>query len=543
VDRALWLLLGLRLRGWLRRLRRGLGSVRGILLCLFGLFLVASWLLPVALVAPHQPEHLQQTRRLGPLLLIAFCVLNVLFSPGERAITFTPAEVNLLFAAPLTRRQLLVYKIAGALGGALFSALFLTLLLRQHTASYLAGFVGLSLTLLFWQLFSMALSLVASVVGARAFNRRRKIVLAGLAAVLAVAVVQAGAEARQEGWLEFLASLEETPAVRVLLAPVGWLVQANTAERVWPDLVQWAGLGLGLDLALLGLVLLLDAHYLEASAAASEKLYARLQRVRRGGPAAAAAPSGKVRLSFPGLPSWGGVGPLLWRQLSTALRSLWSLVFVLALFALILAPVLLDTGRHAPQGAALPVAAILIVGMSPFVPPFLPFDFRGDVDRMDVLKTLPVPAWRLVLGQLLAPVLLVTAVQLVLLAGAQAVVGSLDPLLAATAAYLLPFNLLLFGVENLFFLWFPTRLTGAMAPGDFQMFGRQMLLWMAKMLVLGLVLGPAFLAGLVAYFLAGQSLVAAGLVGWLLVLAGAAGLLPFLVLAFKQFDVARDVPA
>jgi hypothetical protein len=543
VDRALWLLLGLRLRGWLRRLRRGLGSVRGILLCLFGLLVVVGWLLPTVLAGPKEPPHLEETRRLGPLVLIAFCVLNVLFSPGERSITFTPAEVNLLFPAPFGRRQLLLYKIVGTFGSALVSALFLAVLMRRQTASYLAAFVGLSLTLLFWQLFSMALALLASVVGARAFDRRRKLVLIGLTALAAVAALQAGAQAREQGWLQFLLELAETPVVQVVLAPVGWLIQASTAERVWPDLVQWAGLSLALDLGLLVLVLALDAHYLEASAAASEKLYARIQRMRRGGTGLSAPSLGKPRLGLPSLPYWGGVGPILWRQLTTALRSVWSLVMVLVFFGMVTVPMLLEMGMGAPAGAPVWVAVAAMLGMSLFVPPLLPFDFRGDVDRMDVLKTLPVPGWRLALGQLLTPMLVVTLVQIVVLAVVLALTRQFEPAVVGIAALLLPINLVVFGIENLFFLWFPVRLAAAMAPGDFQMLGRLMLLWMAKLFVLLLLLLVAGLPGALVYLATGGSWVAATFVGAVVVLAGGISFLPLLVLAFNQFDVARDVPA
>jgi len=68
----------------------------------------------------------------------------------------------------------------------------------------------------------------------------------------------------------------------------------------------------------------------------------------------------------------------------------------------------------------------------------------------------------------------------------------LDPTLPATAGApeVFPYagssyaaNFLVFGVENLLFLWFPTRLVPS-TPGDFQLMGRHILLMMAKMLVL-----------------------------------------------------------
>jgi hypothetical protein len=540
VKRALWLLLWLRLVGWLRRLRRAVGTVRGVLFGALGLFLFGSWLLSVLLLGRTEPANLDEVRRTAPLAIIAFCILNLILSSGERSITFSPAEVNLLFPAPFSRRQLLLYKIAGSAGASLATALFLTLFGRRYTASLLTGFVGLSLTVLFLQLFSMTLALTASAVGAHAYDRGRKLVLTALVVLVTAVALSSSARAGRGDWLRLLEEVLDSPVVQVVLAPVGWLVRASTAERLWPDLVQWAALGAALDIGLLLLVLGLDAHYLETAATASEKAYARLQRVRQAGPALGLA-GGGARLRLPSLPRWGGIGPLAWRQLTTAVRSFWAVVLLLVVFGVVATPMFLEVGRGARDAPPPAALAALLLAMGLFVTTMLPFDFRGDLDRMDLLKALPVPTWRLVLGQLLTPVLLVTLVQMLALAAAQVVWGRVEPALAAAAIVALPFNFLLFAVENLFFLWFPTRLTGQ-GPGDFQFLGRHMLLWLGRLFVLGMVALAAALAGVLAYFVAGESAVAAVAAACTVVAVADAALVPLLVLAFDHFDVARDLP-
>ena len=57
--------------------------------------------------------YAQHTRRVGPLLLFAYCALTVLFASAEHGISFTPAEVQFLFSGPFSRRQVLAYKIVG----------------------------------------------------------------------------------------------------------------------------------------------------------------------------------------------------------------------------------------------------------------------------------------------------------------------------------------------------------------------------------------------------------------------------------------------
>jgi hypothetical protein len=183
----------------------------------------------------------------------------------------------------------------------------------------------------------------------------------------------------------------------------------------------------------------------------------------------------------------------------------------------------------------------MLFGMTLFLPALVPFDFRGDIDRMDMLKALPLPAWRLALGQILTPVLLLCLVQFLVVTAAQIVQGTSDSALWTALAFALPFNAQIFGLENLLFLLFPTRVLAAQ-PGDLQALGRQVVLWFVKLFTLALLGGLATLAGLLGYFLTGQSWVAALATSWLVLAAFAVGLVPLIALAFRRFDVSRDTP-
>ena len=68
------------------------------------------------------------------------------------------------------------------------------------------------------------------------------------------------------------------------------------------------------------------------------------------------------------------------------------------------------------------------------------------------------------------PVLLTCCLQWVVLAAVFWVSGRGGRFLLICAAYAVPFDFLLFAMENLFFLLFPTRLAAA-TPGDFQALG------------------------------------------------------------------------
>jgi hypothetical protein len=543
MNRALWLLLWLQTLSWLRRVRRSVRTVRGAVLVAVGLVFVVLWLLPVLLTSQAgRPEHLENVRRFGALGLLAYTLLNLLLSSNERALSFTPAEVNLLFPAPFSRRQLLAYKVVVSFLTSLLTALILTLFMRGMTAWVVAAFLGLVLTFQFVQLVYMAVSLVISAAGAQAYNRQRRVMLGVVLLVVLAALAQAAYTAASLEPGELLRRVEQSPVVQTLLAPFRWFIEVYTAERLWPDLVRAATLALAVNGTLLLLVFALDAHFLESAAVASERLYARLQRLRAGGTAALGLPRGGTAcVSLPSWPWWGGAGPLAWRQLVTAVRSPGSLLVVVLVFLTMLVPTLLGLRSSPARSVPIPVVAGVLFAMTFFLTQLVLFDFRGDLDRMDLLKSLPLPPAGLALGQLLVPVLLLSAFQWLVLACVAVFAGGSWPGLAAVALFAPPFNGLVFGLENLLFLYFPARPMPATA-GDFQALGRQMLLMLAKLVGLGVAGGSAAVAATVTYVLTGASWAAAVTVGWVILTGYALTLVPLMALAFRAFDVARDTP-
>ncbi|HEV8293412.1 MAG TPA: hypothetical protein VGP94_15855, partial [Tepidisphaeraceae bacterium] len=186
------------------------------------------------------------------------------------------------------------------------------------------------------------------------------------------------------------------------------------------------------------------------------------------------------------------------------------------------------------------VALFFIPMMTLFMLPRLTFDFRGDIDRMDVLKTLPLPPWKLVIGQLITPVLIVSFVQVLviivmMLGGAARQVGWV-------AAMVVPFNFVAAAIENLVFLWFPVRGVPTMAV-DVQFMGRQWLFFLMKILMMAAAVIAAIMAGGAAYSLSGQRMLPTLLsAGVALAIAGTL-LVPLVARAFVKFDVTRDTPA
>jgi hypothetical protein len=331
----------------------------------------------------------------------------------------------------------------------------------------------------------------------------------------------------------------EGPLWRWTSLPLRWFFDAFLATD-WPELLRYSLLGLLVNLAVLGLVLGLDAGYQEASAAASARIYARIQRIRRGGVMADGSAGGRFRPSLPGPAWWGGLGPNLWRQMTTALRGIVRLLLVFAILgAVLIVPVLSDK----QEASSLPARmAGLLIFLAVFLTNLVPFDFRGDLDRVAFLKTLPLPAWRLAASQLLTPVLILCAVQWAALVAASFFAPGKGGQLLAIGAFALPFNFVLFALENLLFLLFPSRQVGN-TQVDFQSMGRNVLFLMSKLLAMGWVTVVAVAVGLAAWYLTRFTSAVAFLAAWLVVAAYGMALVPPVALAFRAFDVGRDTPA
>jgi Putative ABC exporter len=340
---------------------------------------------------------------------------------------------------------------------------------------------------------------------------------------------------------ELLDQVEQSPVIQTLLSPLRWYVEVFISSQLWPDLVHWSALVLALNAGLLLMVFyLLDAPYLEVTAAASERMFARMQMMRSGLESLAPPRKGRVRRSLPSLPWWGGLGPIAWRQLTAASRN-WGRLIFFVLYFLCMMIALLVSAKASDRVPVVPGLGVMVLVMTIFLPPGVSFDFRGDVDRMDILKSLPIRGFWLATGQLIAPVVLVSLIQWGVLGLVQVVTGHVEPFLLATAALALPFNFLLFALENLLFLWYPTRLN-PLTPGDFQMIGRNMLLFLGRFVCLGFALVSATLVGAIVYLVTGRSWLAAVIAAWLVLAAYAAGMVPLVALAFRQYDVARDTP-
>lgn len=537
IHPALRKLLGLRLRASLRRLVRGLKTLRGAAFSVIGAATLVLGLGPQVMLlfvnpAREAPDTLQAVL---PLVLLGYCLLSILSSASRGGIHFTPAEIDLLFSAPFTRRQMLVYKLACSLPGVLFLTVLLPVFLLRYKIAWIAILAGGFLTLVGIQLLTTAVVLFGQTIAQRAYTRLRKAALIVLIIAVGLGLGTLASSSSPQESLALVRQFSDSTAGAWILAPFTVFSRTITAERIFPDLVGWGLLAAMIDLGLLGVVLRLDVNYLEASVAASQKFYERLQRARQGRIGGASSATAAWRV--PRLPWLGGAGPIAHRQLITTMRSLRVVALPVVVAAMMIMPMLIS--RSTTEAVSMLLFPLVFVSV--FFSRMLPFDFRGDLDHFDWLKSVPLHPVALAAGQLVVPVLLMT-----LLHGlAFATIGLLSPgngdKLIVLALFTVPFNAIVFGLDNFVFLLFPVRLAPT-TPGDFQHTGRAMVEMFLKIVGMGICCGVAAGLGGLIYWLTGGMWIAFLITTWLALAVLAASLVPCVAWAYGCFDVSTDTP-
>jgi hypothetical protein len=238
---------------------------------------------------------------------------------------------------------------------------------------------------------------------------------------------------------------------------------------------------------------------------------------------------------------------LAWRQF-LGLAHYWPSVAIALVAPTVLSLLPIFVYRD-PVISMLHVAGSLAFFSMLLLPPALRFDFRRDVDRMTLLKMLPIQPLGVVVGQLLVPILTAIVFQLLVLIAA-ALLRPIHPAFVACVWLLfVPMNVLVFGLDNLIFLLYPHR------PNQegLEIFLRTTLTFTAKGILFGFALllaaGWAMLAGLAAHHLVAshdavavaRPIFAAGVL--LMLLAAAIVTVRMNLRAFERYDPSQDAPA
>ncbi|HEX6694290.1 MAG TPA: putative ABC exporter domain-containing protein [Longimicrobiales bacterium] len=500
---------------------------------------------------------------IGPFLLLLFVALWWFYGKMGQALHFTPAEANLLVPAPLTRRQLIQFKLLNAVPGTLLTALMFTLISRGAPLGPAARFASLVVLFGTLRLHQIAATLVRSSLAQQGRTGLRN----AWPAVLAFAAIVGSV-----AYTLFLdrAAITATPdAGAIMRALAGTLSQAPASIAMAPftaalapvaakSLAGWPvpfAIAIAILIAHYIWVIRMDAAFEEGAVAAGAAIAARVEAVRQGRRVTLGAPSKTVRAPWFPLPSEGEPAyAIWWKNILQVTRGTSRVMLVLVFFV----PAFLiffDNRGNDSHGIAMVGAIMLLVfgAMATILGPLhMRNDLRGDLRRIELLRTLPVGGSRLVAAEVAASTLTLTAVQVVMFAAAAGLAlysGRVD-LLPFAAAAIIPLILLLIAVNgtmvlihNGFALLFPAWANlkrGTQGPGV-ENFGQNILIMVGTFLLFALsfvapLLVAAASGGALAFRLGAWAGVPAAFVFVLALYLQAAGIIAWLGRVYDRID-------
>lgn len=364
------------------------------------------------------------------LVVLAMMILAWALPEQEAGLKFSEAEINFLFPAPLSRRQLLIYKLLRQQPQVLISAALISFFgfRRGNFLGLWISFVVLAIYFTFASLGRARLKLAG--VG---FLIRLVLVTAvvtGVSYLLASGVASGdlrdaarAMQPRAGGVVRVIESPFQGPVVTTLLFVPRLFARSTLAPNI-PQLLLGCGALLLFGALLLELALRMNVSFEEASIRASQKHQERQLR-RAGQRVGGVVTFPRIPPPFRLSPRAGPMVAIVWKNLTAGLRiaSPWLVIMFIASVYFVGQAAYSDESviRGMMGGFALILAAMFpFLGSRVFSQ-----DMRLDLPRIELLKSYPIAGDRLVAAEIAAPIAFVATVQIMLLTSA-AIILNMD---------------------------------------------------------------------------------------------------------------------
>ena len=490
----------------------------------------------------------------GELLALAGLLFGAvsmwIFGGDSTALAFTQAEASFLFPAPVSRRQLVAYKLSRGQLPLLFNTLIWLLLLNAGPQPLPAWARGVGLWMLFSTIYlhRIGSSLVRTAWAEHGLQGLRRNALS--LTVFAVIVIGVGITvARSADAMRQAADLDAR--VAVLSAAIG---QAPARYVLWPFTALLAPVFATTTAAWLaalpGMLLVVAVHvwwvlhtdtaFEEAALAATAERARRLEALRGRRLGAAGRPTvratrrkrGARGRGIPLAPTGYPAVAIVWKNIACLRRTTQQRQLVTPLMIAVVAGFVSGSDLGVYRGAT--VALLVFAGSMVFLGPMmLRGDLRQDLQHLAELKTLPFRGATIVFAEVLSVSIPLALIQASALAAAAlaARAGGVNwgpPAMRVAIAVgalpaLLAFNACSVTIQNGAPILFPgwARL-GTVVPGGVEMMGQMILLMGFYVILLTLLLLLPVAVGVVAIVtlnLTGPVAVAATMVAGSLALA------------------------
>jgi ABC-2 type transport system permease protein len=447
--------------------------------------------------------------------LLAVAALGWLVPFDGGLLDFSPAEIQFLFPAPVSRRQLLLHRMMRSQLGLLFGGVIFGIALPSAS-----GYMRVRFSIAMWLLLSIGKVYFTGISLARARLRSRDahagypawLPLAALAVALGIVgtTVFRAWMAQPAGDLQAVFAQVAAAATSGISGVVLWpfvaVVRPIFAEWPGPYLRAVAGAAVVLA-ACVTWVLKSDDAFQEAASEVVE---------RTANNATAQTVTYRNRTNGWTLAATGRPeGAFAWKAAMQTLR-LVDKRSVARIAAVVVGLTVAAASLGRANGLASMVAAFAMVGTAFSIlmaPQILRADLRQDLQHLELLKTWPVRSSAVVRGELMWPGALLTAIAWVLLAVALLLSGQLLARvglawrMAAGAAIAIVAPALVFaqltihnGVALLFPAWVPL---GNQRPRGLDAMGQRIIMLGGTWLLLAIMVLPAALAGAIVWIALG----------------------------------------
>jgi len=505
-DAALRKLALMKLRGGFRRQWKRLRTPSGFLFATLDGLLSALWIASL-LVGRRvhrgdlpEGELLRSWTEVG---LLVFVVLTLVSAVAVRGVYLPKQEIERFFSAPLTRSDLVRYRMMVDFARTLFGSLVLGLLTFQRMPVPAFGFVGAMVAVFTLGVLRQTVSLVLGDARSRVgrwFRTRRLLglrIVLGLLVWFVIMMLVMGERFTDTVFGAFDpfaegASLLEHPTVRALLSPLRPWSSLMTATTV-PQFLGWGATCSALWLALFEVTARLPIDFREQSLETSEEITRRLRRVGRGGALASGDVSRRAAARrVPWLFGRGPGGAVAWIKTASMFRKARGTLLVsLLIVAAVTIGVTVFLGAadpaHGSEAEALGGPLLIALLGIMYLSGALRFDFRSDLDHMEQIKAWPVHPRRVFVATLLPQVVLISAA----LGGAilvrAAVQGTLRPLLLVLVLALPLVEFAWLAVDNIVYLFAPVRFVPGQE-GTLHHSGRAVVLFLLRMVLVGVTM-------------------------------------------------------